>query len=273
MAWIADNVPFGERQPVLARYLIGQMLGLAAGQVGGGVLAEWVGWRAAFWVIALLFAVAAVMLMPPARRDAGTPPAGRAGFVAQSRRLWSDRWARIVIGTVTLEGILLFGAVALVASYLQRGFGASPSSAGVVSALFGLGGILYALNAKRLLARLRPSGLCRTGGALFALAMLVLVVQSSWQPAIGATLRAGLGYYMLHNTLQTQATQLSTEARGVALAWFATGLWVGQGLGVALAAAVAERLGFLAVFAATALALLGLGAAFGRALDRSVKGA
>src|SRR5690606_12863193 len=152
MAWIGDNVPFAERQPVLARYLIGQMLGITAGQAGGGVLAELLGWRSAFWLIALLFAGAALMLARPARQDAATAVPAPGGFVAQSRKLLADRWAVIVIGTVTLEGTILFGAVALVASYLQRGFDASPSVAGTVSALFGLGGLLYAVNAKRLLA-------------------------------------------------------------------------------------------------------------------------
>ena len=96
--------------------------------------------------------------------------------------------------------------------------------------------------------------------------MLVLLLQAGWQPAIAATLLAGLGYYMLHNTLQTQATQLSTEARGAAIAWFVTGLWLGQGIGVAIAAAVAQRFGFLVVFGVTALGLAALGLAFGRAL-------
>lgn len=284
LGWIGDNVAFNERQPVLARYLIGQMLGMTTGQIGGGVLADLVGWRFAFWSIALLFAGAAVMLHRSMRVPAGTAVDGGTGQVApraastatapsppgiigQARLLLADRWAMIVIGTVTLEGIMLFGAVALIASYLQRSFGTPPSIAGTVSALFGLGGIFYAVNARRLLARLQPSGLCRLGGVLFALAMLVLIFQPAWQPAVAATLMAGLGYYMLHNTLQTQATQLSTEARGAAIAWFATGLWLGQGIGVSIAAAVAERFGFLVVFGTTALGLVVLGTAFGRALD------
>src|SRR5690606_16950700 len=188
------------------------------------------------------------------------------GFLQQSRLLFTDRWALTVIGTVTLEGFLLFGAVALIASHLQHNFGVSPSVAGTVSALFGLGGIFYALNARRLISRLRAPGLCRLGGGLIALAMLVLLLQPAWQPAIAATLLAGLGYYMLHNTPQTQATQLSVQARGAAIAWFASGLWLGQGIGVSLAAAAAERFGFGVVFAVTAVGLGVLGLAFGRAL-------
>jgi predicted MFS family arabinose efflux permease len=198
----------------------------------------------------------------------GSPPPAPVdrGFIHQCRLLMADRWAMIVIGTVTLEGILLFGSVALIASYLQRSFEVSPSVAGTVSALFGLGGMFYALNARRLLARLSAPGLCRAGGGLISLAMVVLLLQRSWPPAIAATLLAGLGYYMLHNTLQTQATQLSVHARGAAIAWFATGLWLGQGVGVAVAAAAAERYGFLVVFGATAVGLAALGLAFGRAL-------
>lgn len=33
-------MPFAGRQPVLARYLIGQMLGMTGGQIGGGILAD-----------------------------------------------------------------------------------------------------------------------------------------------------------------------------------------------------------------------------------------
>src|SRR5690606_11696313 len=122
--------------------------------------------------------------------------------------------------------------------------------------------------ARRLIVRLQPAGLSRLGGVVFALAMLVLVTQRRWEPAILATLTAGLGYYMLHNTLQTQATQLSPEARSAALAWFASGLWIGQGIGVTMSAAVAERVGFVPVFVAAAVALIALGAAFGRAVAR-----
>ena len=46
----------------------------------------------------------------------------------------------------------------------------------------------------------------------------------------------GLGFYMLHNTLQTNATQMAPQARGTAVALFSSALYLGQSLGVALAA-------------------------------------
>lgn len=36
MAWIGDAIPYERRQPVLARFMIGQMVGMASGQMLGG---------------------------------------------------------------------------------------------------------------------------------------------------------------------------------------------------------------------------------------------
>ena len=51
----------------------------------------------------------------------------------------------------------------------------------------------------------------------------------------------GLGFYMLHNTLQTNATQMSPEARGTAVGLFSAALYLGQTAGVAAAAPVIDR--------------------------------
>lgn len=277
LAWIGDNVDFAERQPVLARYLIGQMLGISTGHVAGGVFADLAGWRFAFWLIAALFLLGAASIWPAARREAARAGAAAAavpapglvrGFVRQSRLLLADPWAGRVLLTATLEGLLLFGAMPLVGSYLQRTHGVSPGIAGLVGGLFGLGGIAYAFNTRRLLGRIGITGLARAGGLLFLLAMLVLALPLAWGWAIGATLMAGLGYYMLHNTLQNQASQMSVQARGAAFAWFATGLWVGQGVGVALAAWLAERIGFVPVFVGAGIGIFALAVDFGRALGR-----
>ena len=40
MAWIGDHTPYQNRQAVLARFLTGQILGLACGQLMGGLLAD-----------------------------------------------------------------------------------------------------------------------------------------------------------------------------------------------------------------------------------------
>src|SRR6516165_716213 len=58
MAYVGDVTPYERRQPVLARYLSGQIFGQLFGQAAGGVLGELFGWRGVFFVLAGLFAVA-----------------------------------------------------------------------------------------------------------------------------------------------------------------------------------------------------------------------
>jgi predicted MFS family arabinose efflux permease len=59
---------------------------------------------------------------------------------------------------------------------------------------------------------------------------------------------------MLHNTLQTNATQMTPQARGTAVAIFSSALYLGQTLGVAINGIVFDHFGSLPVFAGKLLA-------------------
>jgi predicted MFS family arabinose efflux permease len=58
---------------------------------------------------------------------------------------------------------------------------------------------------------------------------------------------------MLHNTLQTNATQMLPEARGTAVAGFSSSLFLGQSVGVAMAAPLISGGSAVAVFVAAAV--------------------
>ena len=51
----------------------------------------------------------------------------------------------------------------------------------------------------------------------------------------------GSGFYMLHATMQANATQMSTDARGLAVSIFATALFIGHSIGGAMAPVFANR--------------------------------
>ena len=68
MAWIGDVVPYGQRQHVLARFLIGQILGVSAGQLLGGLAADFLGWRVPFFLLAAGFIAVSVLLFSMQRR-------------------------------------------------------------------------------------------------------------------------------------------------------------------------------------------------------------
>ena len=84
---------------------------------------------------------------------------------------------------------------------------------------------------------------------------------------MGVTL-IGLGFYMLHNTLQTNATQMTPEARGTAVAIFSSALYLGQTAGVAAGGIVFDRFTAVPLFLSAGVVLLCLGRWLARQLRR-----
>jgi predicted MFS family arabinose efflux permease len=126
---------------------------------------------------------------------------------------------------------------------------------GVIIGVFALGGLIYAATVKPMMRRLGQTGIAQTGGIVLGLAFLTLAVQPVWYFAPLATLALGLGFYMLHNTLQTEATQMVPQARGTGVTLFASMYFLGQTLGVALGAPVMDRFGGPPIFVVAALVL------------------
>jgi len=62
IAWIGDSVAQDQRQQVLARFLIGHMIGIALAATASGWLGERHGWPAVFFALTALYVVIAVLL-------------------------------------------------------------------------------------------------------------------------------------------------------------------------------------------------------------------
>ena len=253
MAYVGDVVPYERRQTALARFLAGQMTGMITGQIAGGIIGDHFGWRTVFFVLAGVFASAGLALVLQTRSNPWTLPLRRApesrpGLISDYRKLLSDSWCRFVIFAVFLEGAIFFGAFTYIAAYLHARFGLSFSAIGLAVAGFGVGSISYAFGVRRLIKSLGERGLVLGGGIVVMLAYFMLGAAPFWQQAPLAVAALGFGYYMLHNTLQTHATQMMPEARGTAVAGFSSALFLGQSAGVTLAAIIVDRSGAVPVF-------------------------
>lgn len=265
LAWIGDSFAYEGRQAVLARFLVGQMLGVAFGTALAGWMGEIFGWRSIFMVFAALFVlIAAALAMELARN----PLAARRGAprpffqgVIRMPRLLAERPVRRLLATVFAEALLVSGAFAFVAVYLQQHHGVGPGLAGTLVAAYAGGGLLYAAVARRAVASLGERGLVGLGGAALALGFAGLIV-SPWTASSTLCIAVvGVGYYMMHTTLQTHATQVSPGERGSAVALFAAALFLGGASGVWLAAQAIDAFGLAPVFAAAAIGLAALSAA------------
>ena len=177
--------------------------------------------------------------------------------------------ARVVLLIVFLEGSMLYGPFAFLATHLHLHTGVSLSGAGGLVTLYALGGMLFAIASRRLVAWMGEAGLARGGGALMLAGLMLAAFSPVWWTAPLACTAAGLGFYMFHNTLQTNATQMAPTRRGTAVALFASLFFLGQSLGVALAGRIAEGVGTAWMLTISALAMLPVG--FGFSLMRSLR--
>jgi predicted MFS family arabinose efflux permease len=265
MAWIGDQVPYERRQETLAKLMGYTVTGMMAGLWFGGFAAEHLGWRTAFAMLSAMFALPAVLLWQKLQSTpAQTQATAHAGFMAYfANTFLMLRGARVrqVLAVTCVEGALVFGTMAFIPTHLHQQFGMSVVFAGSAMMLFGVGGLLYSQLARRWLAWLDGErGLVKLGATCIVLGLLTL----AWahQPVMGmlACLVAGFGFYMLHNTLQVQATQMAPAARGTAVTLFACSLFFGQSTGVLLMAQMVDWdwLPYAFSCAAIGVAVLGL---------------
>jgi len=260
MAYVGDVTPRDRLQPILGRYLSGQILGQLFGQAAGGVLGDLLGWRNVFFVLSAMFALAAIGLTwelltnPQTRMTRHTGNATR-GFVGDYAAVLSNSFARMVIVVAFIEGALAWGSFAYIGADLHVRFGVTYTIVGLTVGCFGIGGLLYAGLVKLLVQSLGQIGLAIGGGLILAAAYVTLGLAPAWWFAPLATTAIGLGFYMLHNTLQTNATQMTPEARGTAVALFSSALYVGQTAGVSAGALVIDRFGAVPLFLVSAAAL------------------
>ena len=268
MAWLGDQVSYERRQETLARLMSATVTGMMAGQWFGGWAAESLGWRSAFAGLSLLFATACGLLFFRTATQRRAVPIQTEGSYWQqalaSLGLLRDARVRWVLTVTALEGAMAFGTLAFVPSQVVQHFHLSAAVAGGMMALYGIGGLVYSQMARRWLGWFGERGLARLGSSLVAAGLLLL----AWgmHPLLAALgcLAAGLGFYMLHNTLQTQATQMAPHARGSAVTLFACLLFFGQSTGVLLVAQTVDHGGLEWAYTVSALGMVALGAVIAR---------
>ncbi|MFK8081014.1 MAG: MFS transporter [Granulosicoccus sp.] len=260
LAWIGDSLPSHERQQTLARFSAATISGMILGQVIGGIFADTIGWRAAFALAAVVFLIAGLRLLFFARAHQPSltdSPSGNvvSGYLA----LFRNKWMRFVIVVVALEGALVVGAMTFIPTRLHLHFNLPLWQAGLVMAMNGFGGLYFSWRSKALIKRLGESGMALLGALALGTGLCSIVFLPHWLFSLPACALMGFGFSMLHNTLQNLATQAHPDARGTAIAGFVLALFIGQAVGVSLAAWSIAQIGFETTFVAIGFMLAGLG--------------
>ena len=266
IAMVGDAVPMKDRQVALSRLVAFGITGQIVGGSIAGVLEPYLGWRGLMIAASFMTASAAVAIVIGGRSMPGEIPRRFDPMLAVRRylELYRMRAARVLYGSVAVEGGLVFGCFPYFAPVLQaRGLG-STTEAGLTVAAFGCGGLVFAAIAKLLLGRIGQGTMVRLGGALCLLAMCGFAFAPAAWVFIGAGLFLGTGMYMIHNTIQTRVTELSPHARGSAVALHAFHFFIGQTIGPVVYGLLLNSLGDAVALLLAGLTLLVLAMLLGR---------
>ena len=271
LAGLGDSYDLQQRQVMVGRLLVAIISGQMLGSAAAGLVSDAFGWRGAMALAAAVAVLVAASTWATAlrttRSDAQPPATSFAGLYA---RVFDNPKAFWLYGAVVAEGTLVFAPFPYMGQLLIEHAGsvasAAPTQAGLVLAAFGIGGVVYGLAVRRIIAALGVRRMCAIGSAVVAAGYAGFVVLPTWWLYALLMAACGMGYYMLHNCLQIEATELAPSARGSAVALFACGFFAGQALGPPLFGVLMHATGFgfalLAVAAGTAL--------LGRAVVRTI---
>ncbi len=269
LAWIGDTVPVERRQIVLARYSGATVSGIMLGAWAGGFLTETLGWRATFLSFVPLFLVVAAVLwnLDGKERSKSHIKTAYEPYRRQLMNMLRTRRAQVVFGGALLEAMFVFGFLAFLPTVVHTQFAMSLSYGGAVLAGFGLGGLGFSRVAHVFVRSMTTAAQARIGSGVLATGYAMLAWMPHWSWAISGCLVAGFGFYTLHNTFQYSALQLSATSRGLGVSLFASFLFLGQSLGVILAANIFSLWGASWSFTIAGAALTIIGLTFAHLLE------
>ena len=260
LAYIGNRVPIAERQPVVARFVIGTICGQSLGPIVGGAVTDWIGWKGTFVLVGSLFMVVAVLMWvrtrPQWEEEMSKGPAGNVlELYAQVSRL---KRVRYVLASTFVETFMFWSMFSFLGAFLSERFGMRLSLIGVVMASYGAGAVLYSLVVRQLLAAMGQRRMILWGGLLCFTSYAGITMIPFWAAVIPCVVCVGFAFYLVHNTIQTKATEMAPQARGTGLSMF-SGAWaLGQAVGVAAMGVSVSLFGIpssLLAFAAGFLAL------------------
>jgi YNFM family putative membrane transporter len=264
LAGLGDTYAMTERQVMIGRMLFAIIAGQMLGSVVSGYANVAFGWHSSLIIAAAIGAGAALIAwtaMPASTARDDAPGPGSIGTLYG--RVFANAKAPWLYGSVLFEGALFYGLFPFMGELLltttEPGSRVVSVETGLVLGAFGIGGLLYAASVRSLLRLLGVRRMCLIGSAGAAACYGALAISPFWWLDAAAMFCAGVFFYMLHNSMQTEATELAPSARGSSVALFACGFFAGQGIGPLVIGPLLHVAGPRAALAAIAVSLAVLG--------------
>ena len=244
IAYVGEELPPAEATAVTGIYLSASSFGGFFGRFATGVLAEGIGWRGAFLVLAaitLLAALAVAWLLPRERRFERSP-----GLLSSARQMLRHLRNSQLLATYAVGFGVLFTFVAsftYVSFHLAAPpFGLSPAGLGAIFATY-LTGAATTLLTGRAVARFGRRALVVALTAVWAAGMLLTLLPSLTAIVLGLAISAGSGF-----VCQAVATGFvavtAREGRSSAVGLYVTCYYIGGSVGGVLPGFLWDRWGW-----------------------------
>jgi DHA1 family inner membrane transport protein len=262
LAIVGDRVAQAERQVALSRLIMASQSAQLFGVIAAGFIASAFGWRVAVATAAVVAIAASIMLernLKP-RPDAVRYPFDLARIRTTLGRLFRDPRTQTCYTGVLLDGMAVTGLVPFVAILLERSGEGGLKEAGFVISGLAIGGLLYTFTVSRVLPLVGGMlNMLRFGGALAAVGMAGLAHGGAWPLQMALFAMVGMGFFMLHGSLQAQATDVAPDLRGTSVSMHSCAFTLGNAIGPALYAIGINSIGAKSSILIGALAILTIG--------------
>jgi predicted MFS family arabinose efflux permease len=270
MATIGDAYPPERRQKAISIFVTMGLLAQIFATSASGLVGETLGWRLVLTgsgTLALVAAIACVaVLVAPAPAEPQRFSVGLA--VDNYKSVFRNPRAPLCYATVFLEGVALYGILPYVGAILLRREAGGATEAGLIIGAIGIGGLIYVSFVSILLRRFSRRSFMAVGGLLMTVGPLALAFSNSWIVAAVGFAVTGLGFMFLHNSIQTEAVDLSPRARQSAYSLHAFSFFSGQAAGPPLFGLVAGLAGDSFALVVSALILAATGVVISRLFAR-----
>ena len=230
----SDLVGPDKRQVAIGRTLAGSMSGNLLGASLSGLIGDLLGWRGVLGFLGTLAVVASIAVALGFRGSKLSRVPANMDFAVLRhgyRTIFANPNARVCYSAVFIEGCCVLGLFPYIASFLFEQGVTSLSIGGLVIAGFAVGGLFYTLTVSRVLPLLGVNRMMIAGATLMATQLAIVAFGPRWQFQALDFVLLGLGFYMIHGSLQVFASELSEEARATALALHSFFFFMGQTIG------------------------------------------
>jgi predicted MFS family arabinose efflux permease len=254
-ALVANTIPYERRGRATGFVMQAGTVALLAGVPLGGLIAEYLGWRAIFEIFGVM---AIVIMLIVALQLPADPPRTQSTEKLKTfeiiRGILAKRPAQITYLISFLQWMAMFGCYTYVGSYLQHDFGLGPAQVGQATLALGIGYAIGGQVGGRMVDTIGPRKVSGIGMLLMGLVTITMpylpnvALISLWLAFLG------FSFYFGYAAQVSTVSEIAAHARstGMSINYFCT--YSGSATGARLGGLAIASFGFVGVGVVSGLA-------------------